>query len=428
MKAIRRSLLVGVMAGGTLALVAGFVLSSPSAADSPRLLAAQAIDNRIESFLHSPQFAHVYAGDEIQPRGKVTIYVTPAGRSRVVGALARLLGTSGPSWYSLQTARHTEAALDRLTIRLDRDYRALAARGIHLVQWGPAFASSTVLARIHPYTAAAARALTRRYGRSWISVAPWVGQLPRVAAGTNRGSEGRNHDNPPYLGGDWIFLGHTWSSISGEECTTSFALRNGDTGQIEQLTAAHCDYSTKYGQDYNSDVSTNQNHEYHMGTIPAGQSYMENNGWDAAFLPCDCGGSSGGYVWMQGGEYHAVTGWCWCGHGSDVTPDGDVTGQVPGARVVSDGFVCATFDFPNSNQSEHPCDLHEIRGTRTLCQPGDSGGPVYQRESSDTYKVEATGADIVGYQRVQGAKYNYCWYETIDPVLNLVGGHLLTAG
>ncbi|MGH2916161.1 MAG: hypothetical protein ACRDMX_14360 [Solirubrobacteraceae bacterium] len=193
---------------------------------------------------------------------------------------------------------------------------------------------------------------------------------------------------------------------AGPDSYDSFAFRGNNSGNIFQMTAGHCGGSS---------IWTNLSTHYEMGGISS--VYFSNGGYDLETFGCDCNEP----VWYEGpgigtgqGSTQNVVGIWYCGDGSAVSTDGATTGQVTGNTVEATN-QCVEF-----GDGKTTCHLNYAVNPsgQAICQPGDSGGPVYQRIGNNN--VYATGVIVGEYVG------DDCYYEDINDVLNLVNGSIMT--
>jgi hypothetical protein len=98
--------------------------------------------------------------------------------------------------------------------------------------------------------------------------------------------------------------------------------------------------------------------------------------------------------------------------GDGLTADGSVTQAVTDNNVVNAGpSFCFT---ENTDVGENTvCNAFELSNTQMECQPGDSGGPVLQRESNGAY---AYAAGIINAGAIFNPPNYDCYGEMISHI------------
>lgn len=401
---VRTACLAGILVALVLTMMPG-----PAMADSSATATAP-VSAQIESI--GQKFTDSYEGRSVGQDGVVTVFATAAGSSEIGSALST--ADIPASAYKLVSVAHSLQDLQNLTMKLNDDQDSLRAQGINLVMWGPAAdpSSDTVSAQITDYTAAAATSLQNQYGGAgWISVQPWTGP-----AHGQLDSQNRYYDARPFNGGDRIFGYDPSTQTIGTKCTSGFTLVGNKSGNLFTTMAGHCENE---GID---PIWTNL-------ATPTNRGYVDTNyllngdQFDVASFDCNCTSA----VWHDdpnigtgAGSAYSVIGWCDCDPSGDselVTFDGATTGQVPDA-VVDERDVCTADNFFGDGYKR--CFMNRAKSTSTICQGGDSGGPVYQRAPNGT--VYATGM-IIGDEWVNGTEY--CWYARMRYTLSLLNVSLL---
>ncbi len=207
-------------------------------------------------------------------------------------------------------------------------------------------------------------------------------------------------DVSPYYGGDAVWFDNQGN---GTLCTDSFAYKGKASGDEFTLTAGHCGGST---------MDTNINSPREIGGL--GTRYFTDGGYDVESFHCNgCQGT----VWWQDSNTHDIIGTLNAGVGELVTLDGAASEEVPG-NLVQKYDICVKF----ADDNKTTCHLSQtFQSGVTACQPGDSGGPAYQRISG-TSDVYAVGV-IVGEGDALGQT---CYYNDIGDVLTLVNGNIVT--
>jgi hypothetical protein len=316
----------------------------------------------------------------------------------MLSALTQAVGPPPNSGYTLKEVTHSFADLEALTMRLASAQASLNNSGIAIVSWGPDPASNTVLVGLSNYTASAADVLKSIYGAALLTVEASSGSLPTPAAN-------RYYDTPYFYNGDRVWFDN---NPTGTHCTEGFAFTGNRSGNTFNTTAGHCG---------GVDVYTNYTDKYFMGTVSTNYLHTTGGVYDIESFPCQCFWPTwyeGPSIGMNNGYARTLVGQCACGVGQYVTMDGASTGEATGNYVSRVDF-CQKF-----NDGLTRCHLNYASNPNghVICQGGDSGGPVYQRESDVTY-VLATGL-IVGYNTTSD-----CYYHDIADVLSEVNGTLI---
>jgi hypothetical protein len=349
----------------------------------------------IEPIVTSSQFSNTYAGDVQNSNGTVTIYVAHGGDTAIRSALSNALPSSQNSAYTIQDVAHSYADLEALTHQISADDAYQNQVGANLTSWGPDITANVVQIRLMSYTSSAASALKARYGSA-------VAVVPANVSGLAQRTSNRFYDNPPFYSGDRVFFDNNTG-----KCTAAFALRGNSSGRIFSTTAGHCGGNS---------VLTNLTTRYTMGPVSTNYFAGDKNK-DIETFSCDCAEP----VWYANSATHTVSGLCGtCGYHSLVTADGASTNngnEVTDATVVETG-ICV--NFPDGRT----CNLNGadkvVNGSYvTVCGPGDSGGPIYQRASNN--RAFAAGA-IVG---VDASGYE-CYYHSMGDVLSWTNTSLVT--
>jgi hypothetical protein len=354
---------------------------------------------QIDRLLTAPSFTDSYGGDILGSDGITTIYVTARGHDAIADALSNAAIPS--SAYQLVTVEHTLAELHQRVMTIAADSKLLMAQGSPLVQWQPDPASNTVLAYIDNYSEAQAQALQAQYGGpGWITVEPWTG--PKLL----QPAENRFYDDSPFASGDRIFPDpyQNWG------CTSGFTIVGNVAGYRYNTTAGHCRIEDPgYGGYW-----TNFTDDHYMGDQRTNYLPTYDN-FDLVDFHCD---SCGEHVWYGDNATHLVISWCDCNVGQNVTFDGATTQEVTDSYVEHQD-VCVLGGQWSDGYTR--CHMQQARNTTTICQDGDSGGPVYQRQSGGVY---ATGTIVGGEYREGG--YQHCYYDRFQHVLSSTNASLYT--
>jgi hypothetical protein len=241
------------------------------------------------------------------------------------------------------------------------------------------------------YGSSVAALIAQIAGTTAISVSVVAGPIPQVFL--------RTGDTSPFWGGDTIF-----NPGQDTECTSGFGVIGNASGHEFALTAGHCLSGSYY---------TTESGSIFMGN--SSSLYWFNNATKDDFQTI--GASTQGYVWGNGGASYNVIGQIIPAVGADITFDGSVTGEVRGVPVKSVGS-CQFFSSPAG--LEEVCHMVEGASGGTICQNGDSGGPMYQHTTGSEYAPVNAVATIVG------GSSNDCFGEEIGQEETVSNTHLET--
>ena len=333
--------------------------------------------------------------------GVAVLYVV---RGHAAGLLAAMRGEAdaADAGYRVVYVPHSWAVLEALTTKIAQQVPRWRARGIELAKWGPDPAASKVVVWLRAYSPAAAQQLRSAYGADLVSVSH-TPMSQRVDSAANK-----YYDVPPFFGGDRIFA---YPSSGGTvECTSGFVmLGNAHPGNHWVLTSGHCGRQTWL---------TNWTTHYTLGSTST--DYLAGAGGSTDIDVQTIGANAVGQVWGDTGTYDPFTifqapaGQYVCLDGADPKP-GSPSGLECGVQVTEQGPFCLI----TSDGLIH-CQLGEAYDqNRQVCLGGDSGGPVFQRQSSGN-KVEAVGiitADSGGHT---------CYYTLITAIMSTTNTHLDT--
>jgi hypothetical protein len=396
----------------SLCLLASVALALPAAAGTsgrtppgqaqpkkiPALLSQRPpipFETRVEA-LGTTTFQNSYGGQEKSASAALVIYVVAAHSASFLSAVRVQAARSGRAEYEVAYVPHSWAQLNALTIRIARDGPRWRARGVDLAEWGPDAASNKVVIELRSYNAAAGRKLLAAYGAGMVSVSHK--SLKQRAFLLDR-----YYDSAPFYGGDRIF-----NSNDTLECTDAFTmLGNNNPSNHWAITAGHCGNRTWY---------TNFTHFYTLGSTST--DYMTGWGGSTNTDTQTIGANAWGVVWGNSGTtYYPYTTF----HpavGNNICFDGATTKLVCNVNVVKSGPFCTSIG------STYECSLGKIYdGSDVVCQPGDSGGPVFQRTSSDN-NIKAVGTITAG-----SSDGHTCWYTLLsgtNGIENVTNTHLDT--
>ncbi len=404
----RLYLLIAVLTGLAMAIpVPATASRNPSA--KGKLAAKTAVSRPLTTLFSTTvatlgataKFQSGYGGQINSATGGVAVLYVVRGHEARLLAAVRGRAAADPG-YRVVYVPHTWAQLETLTTKIARQVPRWRARGIELAKWGPDPAASKVVIWLRAYSAAAAQQLRNAYGADLVSVSHTPMTQPAESAAN------KYYDTPPFFGGDRIFA---YPSSGGTlECTDGFVmLGNAHPANHWVLTAGHCGRQTWL---------TNWTVGYTLGSTST--DYLAGAGGNTAIDVQTIGANAWGEVWGDTGTYDPFTIFVppprqyVCFDGADPKPDSpsglecgvEVTDQGPFCLITTDGLT--------------HCQLGEAYdGSRDVCLAGDSGGPVFQRQSSGN-NVEAVGiitADSGGHT---------CYYTLITAIMSTTNTHLDT--
>ena len=382
---------------------------------SPMSLFGSAITSLGESATYQDAFAGAYATD-CDTHLTIAVVPTAADSTAFLAAVAAD-STAGVS-YSVVDGSNSWAALTGLTTQLSSlTWPQWKADGLDVQGFGPDASTDTVLVTLEsptsedlvalgstagsigivtpPVTAAtyqvlAAQVLVALYGNR-VSVASIYGQP--LSLFLNRFT-----DTTPYSGGDQVtYVANgleTW-------CTTGFAVRGNGSGDDFLLTAGHCGTTSGW---YLSGRQSGYGDGTDMGGTSGSGNYFQDPAEDdfQTILTLPIGSNSAeGYIYYGTGDTkYYIEGPATVAKGQKMTFDGSVTGQVRGATAGNSG-LCEWFD----SHTVQVCHLIEGTDSATICQSGDSGGPVIVVDDN------TGGATAVA--TIVGGSETDCYGETI---------------
>jgi hypothetical protein len=431
MKRILWSLVVGIL------IVAGF-FSVPISAqahaktqahlktkDQPKAISAsdpeysplQPLEGNI-SQLGEASYASTYSG--VQISGDVlNIYVVPANDSAFLSAVADLDTTNLPyTIVDVGESYATEAATSKW---IAGNYSTLQSQGINAGWWGSDPEDNAI--RIALQTPTSAQMTELQDTATQVLSASVLAQLiptgtsitlstylPVAAAVMNAlvpspgtvvvyptllgpGQEASGYDNmKPFYGADEI----KYTTDSTETCTSNFSFNGVNHPDNDYVfTATHCSEWVS-GHDFYTCATYNDNGNcnYNVGTVAS--VYSDGADFESILS------SNAGYVWNDSdNSYWSVNGYIDADPGDLLTVDGEANGAHYDNYVdEGGGNTCVSYD------GHVTCDAIVIStGSNELCIPGDSGGPVLQRES-DGYHIYAAGM-ILAYDDTDDGDFCY---------------------
>lgn len=345
----------------------------------------------------------VYAGDDLMANGQTNIYIASGKSSPLVRAIRRLSGSTNAP-YKLMSAPRSYAALNALSGAVARHTSQLTAAGLQVSSWAGNPVTGTIDVSLATPNSGIPRAHAISIARANSIVASLVSPAARITA-TNTGSvtllADRYHDTQPYFGGDNI-------QSTTEECTDGFEVFVGTTPVM--LSAGHCGSATWDNGTTSNEIGVTGQLHFHDGSMRdvqtiKNESYFADV-WSGAF------GAPAVGVTVHGGFTGYVS------VGQLVTFDGSVTKEVRDVKVVASGDnVCI------HSEGANVCHLIETNinnqsGTQA-CQPGDSGGPIYQYAFGNGTQVKAAGL-------VEALDGSHCFATELASDLSETGSTLAT--
>jgi hypothetical protein len=333
--------------------------------------------------------------------------------------------------YGVVFVAHTWLQLNRTTSRILSDSKRLRALGIRLSYWGPDVSRNRVSVTLVHYTPAQASQMTSLYGSPWIYIRHTRGTIKIVGGeGATNFSRGvspvvnpdtRTSDTSPFYGADAYWFNHPDPPSNGYDCTSGFAVNTGggDTGMI---VAGHC-----YVNGVGHDTYTNSAEHYLMGIIDS-QLYPAQ-GLDAMeIVPSNGSGTSfAGSIWGDGSYVYTVVGRVFPQAGADVFTSGASSGTNDDVLISSvNNDVCEYNDNPDECDDITNVTFMNKEGS-LVCQPGDSGGAVGERDNTEG-QINAAGI-IIAFVATDGIPdYGNCWMQQIGAIDSALGDTILTGG
>lgn len=130
--------------------------------------------------LGTSRYSDVYGG--LQPAATDTLHIfvveSSSRVSRFVEEIERLATELGRKFVVSRVA-HTWQELASMTPTIGETRRLLDNAGITPVAWGPDPASNSILVRVLGNVDTARALFDEQFGSGWVTVEPWVGDLPR---------------------------------------------------------------------------------------------------------------------------------------------------------------------------------------------------------------------------------------------------------
>lgn len=380
-----------VAAAGTGVSVDGHgAPTSVSMKDKTLPIGLQMFASEVET-LGAQTFPSLFAGARLMPTGVVYIYVHGGPVAPFTHAI-QLMNNNDYATHIVLVPR-TYAELNAMSVRLIANSITLSHSGVQLTQSWPNPANGILEVEVSRPTANDISELrSNNVGGfalgSPVAATTWLQDATALVSyllgstssvqlhwGVPSSAMGRINDTSPFDGGDQIH------DTAGTVCTGGFAMTGNASGNTFMLAAGHCGSGTWYTQ------------AAKMGSTST--SYFENgsqNDFQTIYVPA----GALPYVWGNSGLTYPVTGQLLPAPGTQVTFDGSVTGMVTNNTVLEvDGTDFEIYDSVNGTYySAFPVIQASNPNGNTICQPGDSGGPVFQRTSGSN--VNAVGT-IVAY-------------------------------
>ncbi len=344
--------------------------------------------------------------------------------------------------------KHSLGYLNRIAEEVATDNPVLEADGFHLDNLSPDVVHGTlsVVMETPPGTARPATLssaavsqaeafLGAHYGTIFTvqpttATAPSIQDFPVPCTENNR-----NCDFTPFWGGDSIAVRNKSNNSPFSLCSTAFAAYSPNYGN-GVFTAGHCVGDSPANQ---ANLYTNCAPPYEAKDCAEkylGETKYDENGNTAA-RDWQFAWSNGAsdYETVYGGNaleyptnHYQVVGWeapfTRCCLTEDPAGSGEVAGLQPVTFSGGSATSCQEFSDNGVNNKFMTCGVGELRpgsnsyrvgggSVGTVCQGGDSGGPVYERQS--TYDVKAVGIHIAGGN-------NDCYYELLSYIFSYWAG------
>lgn len=322
-----------------------------------------------------------FAGATLEPTRVTDVYAVAASDARLVRAVKALDTHRYP--VRVVAVSRSYSQLMSISARLLRAYSRLQAKGIDLTQFGPDPASGTVTVTLRKPTASGMSALAFAQGAP-VTSSNYRDEASAVlkeqaGAGITLRSQyatrspvlaSRDGDTAPYFDGDLIY--HVGAGVT---CTSGFNII-GSGGGVYMVTAGHCGSGT-----WKTHASTIGNTSLNYLTATSG------NDFQITYLS----GGGLGTVWTNGTNTAPVTGALFPANGVPITFNGGITGEVRGVTVLATSQTTCALD-PGTGTTI--CATNQVVAQKSgaaVCQPGDSGGPVY----SHTPSVDVLAVGII---------------------------------
>jgi hypothetical protein len=354
----------------------------------------QLFASKVET-LGAAQYADSFVGAVLTPNGVTDVYALPGSD----GGLVKAIGAINPSGYrvNMLAASRSYNQLNSLSAKLIAAASSLKSHGVTLARSTPDASTGTVEVSLATPTPSAIAALsaapaaqkavggTVRSANYTTAVSALLSSelgpgftVESQYSGNARPAD-RFHDFAPFFGGDSII--GTFNKIP---CTGGFFVTGNRSGRAFMLTAGHCSTDFWDVADGTPIGETSTNY-----WVPGSTNDFQTVSASAGGLP---------YVYANGSLIHSVMGALLPAVGVEMTFDGAVTGEVPHSTVTA---VNATdFNVVDSNSGRTYNVFPVVQATpppgTVTCQQGDSGGPAYQRTSSNPVFAIGTIAAFFG--------------------------------
>ncbi|BBH18013.1 hypothetical protein Back2_23000 [Nocardioides baekrokdamisoli] len=308
----------------------------------------------------------------------VTICDTGSGPNASIDAEVAKLRTDGAT-VAVTSCSFTIAQLNSVLAAVSTS-QLFADNGVSLNRWGLNYGNDSVDVGVSSIPPGFADKVANTFG-------PAISLFVQGVAGAT----GRLDDNQPYWGGDRI--------TNGSGCTSGFSAHTSSGGWYS-ITAGHC-------WTLNTPVYVNGNTSKGYGTVS--HRSFGNNSVDAELIN---GKTYASDIWNGGVTTTsdlAVQGSGYSCQGCQINFDGSFSGQTLGTVQQANTF-CATIKSPEFGNYT-ACGLREVKSSGgTLCQGGDSGGPVFAYNGPG-------GATAVGIITGQYSNSD-CLYTQVPDILS----------
>jgi hypothetical protein len=311
----------------------------------------------------------------------IKIHVVRATPTAEQQAQYRKIAASAGFNLTVDKVERSEAESEALQSRIDSDRAVLAEKGIDLGTTGILGGGDRVEVNVYEGTAAKAEYLMKTYGTVGLQIN--IGSVPRPSDAATRST-----DSAPWYLGDRI-----WMPELGQGCTSGFHVTKPGHGAY-MLTSGHCLRGTGIVVDYWFDISKYFGYASQV-------DYVDSAPADSALIT----GSYSPFVWNT--ETTILAQRTVSGSdivGQDTCFNGSYTKQVCRSYVYATNVTVPTAIGVTTGNVE----VHATPGV-TICQQGDSGGPVY--DASPGNGIRARG--IIKAYNFNDASIGYFmpWYR-----------------